>query len=454
MAIALIGRPNVGKSSLFNRLTRSRRSLVWDQPGVTRDIVRGAWTSDNGQKYELWDLAGYGMFGVSLMNIPEDLRTRIQFAILVVDGSSELTEEDRECIKDLRKLNCPTLLIANKADKRTFETHKDELLEYFKSPIIEVSAETKVGLNELEEGLEALVRDHPDRAERCLVRENASTKNEHKILILGRPNVGKSSLMNALAGQTISLVADQAGTTRDVVSHSIDRKATRWTFFDTAGVRKKPKIYGRDADPIEIFSAGKALQEIKKADQVVLVMEPEQYAEARAQDKKLLALIRQELKPTVIILNKWDLARKDWSEKDYRNNLKDFLGDLHHLPILFVSAKTGFHVPKIFQILDEMASQFQTISTSRLNSWLKKTLLLKPPRVARRGKTLKTGRTPTQYLSIQYVVQTKVRPMTFLFFCNAPQAVADDDRRFLENQLRKSFPLVGFPIQLNFRKKN
>jgi len=454
MAIALIGKPNVGKSSLFNRLTKSRRSLVWDQPGVTRDIVRGVWTSDSGQGYDLWDLAGYGMFGVSLLNMPQDLRDQIDFALLVVDGSAELTAEDRECVSDARRLNCPLVIVANKADKRTFEDHKDEILKFFKLPLVEVSAETKVGLNEIEEALEDLVRKHPDRAERCRAQSPSDSKKEHKILILGRPNVGKSSLMNVLSGQTISLVADQAGTTRDVVSHSIERKSIRWTFLDTAGIRKKPKIYGRDADPIEIFSAEKALQEIKKADQVILVMEPAPYADARSQDKKLLSLIRQELKPTLIIVNKWDLARREWTEKDYRIHLKDFLGDLSHLPVLFVSAKTGFHVPKIFQILEEMAAQFKPIPTSRLNSWLKKTLLLKPPRVARRGQNLKTGRTPTQYLSIQYMVQTKVRPMTFLFFCNAPQAVADDDRRFLENQLRKTFSLVGFPVQLNFRKKN
>lgn len=251
----------------------------------------------------------------------------------------------------------------------------------------------------------------------------------------------------------MAFTSEHPGTTRDIVEEVVFKKGINWICKDTAGVRKKSKIYGRKADPVEIFSVGKALKELKKADFAVFLVEAQRDARLKSQDRKLLNLIRSSLVPSIILVNKWDTVRKDWTEKDYRNELRLFLGDLDFLPILFVSAKTGFHIENVFQILNDLNRRRQKISTSRLNKWLQETLQQKAPRVAKRGRTSPRGRSQTQYLKIHYAVHTSEDPMSFQLFCNAPQAVADDDKRFLMNRLRKDFSLQGIPLRFTFRKK-
>jgi GTP-binding protein len=285
--------------------------------------------------------------------------------------------------------------------------------------------------------------------------EKEEGDDTERVILLGRPNVGKSSLMNALTEKKVSFVSDQPGTTRDLLEGDLHRKGVHWTFVDSAGVRKKSKVYGKKADPVEIFSIEKALQEMKRSGFAIFVVEACLEGGLRSQDHKLLHLIRSSLIPTLIVVNKWDLVRKDWTEKNYKQSLKDDLGDLHFLPILFVSAKTGYHLDKIFQILEETHRRLQRkIPTPKLNRWLHQLMMTKPPRVAKRGTNSDYGRTQTRYVHIQYAVQVGERPPTIQFFCNAPHAIAEDDKRFLESKLRENFGLNGIPVKMIFRKKN
>ncbi|MDB5038477.1 MAG: ribosome biosis GTPase Der [Bacteriovoracaceae bacterium] len=447
MIIALAGRPNVGKSSLFNRLVGHRKSLVWDQPGVTRDLVKGTWRPMDRENVEVWDLAGFGKIGLSFQTLDADHLSQIDLILLVIDGSEPLTSDDRECFETIRKLSKPIVVAVNKSDKKSYRDYSEEVSEFFSNyPIIPISAEEKRGLGDLEEKLVELIQTNA-------IPQNIEQKSSRRVLILGRPNVGKSSFLNCIAGNAISFVSDQPGTTRDVIEHRVSRKTGDWIFSDTAGVRKKSKVYGRKGDPVEIFSVEKSIKELKQSDFAVFIVEAQRDGKLNSQDRKLLHLIRSSLVPTLILVNKWDLVRNDWIEKDYRQMLKDQLGDLHFLPILFISAKTGFRVEKVFQILGDVERAVHEISTSKLNRWLQKTVATRPPRVAKRGRNDRSGRSATQYLQIRYMVQTSKRPMTFQFFCNAPQAVAEEDRRFLANQLRKEFHLSGVPFKFVFRRK-
>jgi GTP-binding protein len=480
MIVALIGRPNVGKSSLFNRLVKQRRSLVWDQSGVTRDRIRGEWKLDSGPVIEVWDMAGWGKVGLSFQNLPKAEQKKIDLLLFVVDGSTALTPEDEEVLTAARRSGRPFFVVLNKADKKTFETESSQIFSKVKTTTIEMSAESKTGLQELENAVEDWGRSKNLIADEVLpeaeieedestgfegdeqdgeesekeTKSSLDTQKTPRLLILGRPNVGKSSLMNAITKEAVSVVENEAGTTRDVVETALKIKNTPWILMDTAGVRKKSKIYGRKADPVEIFSVGKALKTIRSADIALLVVEANSDAQLTTQDKKLLHLVRESLTPSLLIINKWDLVRKEWLEKEYRQNIKDQLADLDFMPILFVSATSGYHVPKIFQLVQDLRKQNKKIATSRLNKWLQKTLLLKPPRVAKKGITSDHLRTRTTYLHIQYMTQTAVKPMTFQLFCNAPHAVAEDDKRFFTRKLREEFLLTGIPLKLVFRRKN
>lgn len=448
MAIALAGRPNVGKSSLFNRLIGRRQALVWDRPGVTRDILPGKWKTSRGDEIDLWDMAGWDRLGISLENIDPNLVKEIEAVILVIDGSQPLTSEDRNGFKKLRKLQKPMIVALNKCDKREFEVNSNEVYEEFKGKVFSVSAEQGIGLTELEDEILSLL---PKK----IIDEDLNKDQDTKhILILGRPNVGKSSLMNQLAGRVVTLVSDIPGTTRDPVEFLVKRGGLTFAFKDSAGIRKKGKIYGRKSDPVEIFSTQMALKEINRVDFVIFVIEANQQTLLHSQDKKLLHLIRASLKPTVVLVNKWDLFKKTKSESEYRDELKYLLGDLNYLPILFVSAKTGFHVEKIFQLLRDMNRHLKRHATSKVNAWLQETLQRKAPRVAKKGvEKQHGGKTQTQYLNLTYALQTGTRPMAFTIFCNAPHAVADEDKKFLERRLRDHFQLQGIPVKLIFRKK-
>lgn len=444
MAIAIIGRSNVGKSSLFNRLVGARRSLVWDELNVTRDRIIGSWKL-NEKEVELWDLAGWGS-GEAFSEIPKEWIPQIELFLFMVDGSSPLTSIDFECLKQLRRWAKPFLVIANKSDKRSFESQSSEVFKLSQTPIF-VSVETKRGIQDISEAtLEIL--DKPEVTAKAAVKQ----KSDFRILILGRPNSGKSSLLNRIMGTKISYVSDVAGTTRDLVEAQKTLFNKKWTFIDSAGVRKKSKIY-KDENPIEIFSSIKALQELKKSDACILLTEPHPKALVHTQDKKLLRMIRESQIPSLFVVNKWDTMKSQWKERAYKDDLRYDLAEMAHLPIVLASAKTGFHVAKIFENIWDLIKRQRKISTSKLNQFLQEIQKNRDPRIARKGTKIGKRRTQTQFLKYFYLVQIAERPMKFQIFCNAPHLVPKDEKRFLENQLRKHFLLEGLPLEMSFRRK-
>lgn len=446
MIVAMVGRPNVGKSSLFNRLVGSRKALVWNQAGVTRDLLKGEWKSDRGT-IEVWDMAGWGKFGTSLKTLPSEWRERIDAFVFVVDGSEPLTNDDHECLNQLRRLNRPFVICVNKSDKKTFQIHSHEIHSFVKAPAISVSVEKKIGLESLADELIHLLPNATDAS------NTVTPTSRLDVVILGRPNAGKSSLLNQLAGESRAAVSAEAGTTRDVLEHVITDRGIEWHFIDTAGIRKKAKIYGRNADPLEIFSIEKALGALEKADLAVMLVEANKEGRLTTQDKKLLNLIRETLTPTLLVVNKWDLYRKDWDEKKYRSELRSHLDDLNFLPILFISAKTGFHLGRLTLALKQINARRIRIPTPKLNRWLQQTMKSRPPRVAKKGRTNRLTRTQTQYVNLPFMVQISERPMTFQVFANAPQAIAEEDKRFLTKSLRAEFHLEGIPLKFVYRKK-
>ncbi len=462
--VALVGRPNVGKSSLFNRLVGRRQALVWDQPGVTRDLLRAEITLDSGKSVEVWDLAGFGGDGRDLRNLGERNLEQIDVLLFVVDGSEPLVSTDHEVHQFIRKLEKPFILLVNKSDKKTFKTYGQEALRWKPAYHGTLSVERKDGLGDFFDLLESVLSSegvsksrlkyHQKSGVKKTIFENEKPSSSRSIFVMGRPNVGKSSLMNRLAGQSISMVGAEAGTTRDKVDTEISFRGETWTLFDTAGLRRKANIYGRHEDPVEIFSTQKVLKDLNRADAVLFLVEAEKRAHLPSQDRKLLALLKDALKPTVIVVNKWDLFRNDWTEKEYRQWLRDQLGEMAILPIVFISAKTGHHCQRVLPTLQQVLKSYREISTPQINKWLQKAIADKPPRIARRGAQGEWGRSANQYLKFAYGVQTSVKPMTFQIFCNAPRAVMEEDRKQLARSLREHFKLEGIPFKFVFRGKS
>lgn len=449
MAIAIMGRPNVGKSSLFNRLIKQRKALVWDRPGVTRDRLIGQWVTSENEEFEVWDLAGWDDVG-SQNVVRSEWWKEIEMIIFMIDGSEPLTKVDKDLLQMLRKKDIPFVVVANKADKKAFAEFSSEVQSLIKQEPLNLSVEKKQGL----ELLESYIRSLKARTRKATKKTKIKAKSDYRVLILGRPNVGKSSLLNQLSGKNVSLVSEVAGTTRDVVEIQRKVEGLTWEVVDTAGVRKKSKIYGRGEDPIEIFSAQKALQEIKLADFCIFLVEANHRANLHTQDKKLLRLLKEELCPGVVVVNKWDVFRKEFEFKSYKRRLAHELGEYSHFPTLSISARTGFNTKRIWAALIELANSRKPISTAKLNKWLSDLQKQRSPRIAKPGIKRKGLRTATQYLKYNYMNQISEKPMRFVIFTNAPQLVPKDEKRYLENSLREHFKLYGVPVELIFRRKN
>ena len=450
MAIAIVGRPNVGKSSLFNRLVEQRQSLVWNQAGVTRDRVVGRWQlSQSSEKYELWDMAGWG-YGKSLRSIPKEWLNEIKLFIFVVDGSVPLTALDRDCFSYIRALNKPIILVANKSDKKSFGELSLEVSDLGVSKFISLSIEQKRGIGELEE--EVALKMEKLHIGKKPVKKRVK-KIDRRVLILGRPNVGKSSLINRIAGTRISVVSEISGTTRDLVNCQRKIGSQTWQFVDSAGVRKKSKIYGRN-DAVEIFSAKKALMELKQSYFCILLSEVHPKVQLPTQDKKIFRMIRESLIPSVIAVNKWDQMKANRKERSYQRALTADLGEFVYTPTLLISAKTGYHVKALLESLRKMERRIRKISTPKLNQWLTSVQKERQPRIAKKGSKKGKLRTQTQYLKYTYMVQTGERPMSFHIFCNSPHLIPRDEKRYLENRFRLEFKLEGIPLQFTYRGKS
>ena len=434
--VAIVGRPNVGKSTLFNIFANSRISIVEDTPGVTRDrLYAVAEWLDN--EFMMVDTGG-----IEIMNadaIAVSIRQQAQIAIreadvilFVCDARAGITTEDEEVARLLRQSKKPIVLAINKADSPKQEMNIFEFYNLGIGEPIPVSASNHLGLGDL---LDAVVEKFPDANAAGEMEDD----DEIKVALIGRPNVGKSSIFNALVVEERSIVSDVAGTTRDAIDTPVVRNGQRYLFIDTAGMRRKAKV----DEPIEKYSVMRSLRAVDRSDVVLMVFDAVEGV--TEQDKRIVGYAHEAGKGVILVVNKWDLYDKDnTSTLRYTETLRKELVFLQYAPVVFVSAMTKQRIHRLPEVISYVAEQnAMRIATSVLNQVIADAVAINP--------------TPTEKgvrLKILYVTQVKIKPPTFVIFVNAPEAMHFSYERYLENKLREAFGFEGTPIHLIIRGKN
>lgn len=434
--VAIVGRPNVGKSTLFNIFANSRISIVEDTPGVTRDRLY-ADTEWLDNEFMMVDTGG-----IEIMNtdkIAVSIRQQAQIAIaeadvilFVCDARAGITHEDAEVAKMLRQSKKPIVLAINKADSPKQEM---EIFEFYNLGIgepIPVSAANHLGLGDL---LDAVVEKFPETS----AYGEDGNEDEIKVALIGRPNVGKSSIFNTLVGEERSIVSDVAGTTRDAIDTPVIREGQKFLFIDTAGMRRKARI----DEPIEKYSIIRSLRAVDRSDVVLMVIDA--IDGVTEQDKKIAGYAHEAGKGIVLVVNKWDLYDKDnTSTLRYTENLRRELVFMQYAPVVFVSAMTKQRIHRLPEVIHYVAEQnAMRISTSVLNQVVEYAIAINPP-PTEKGQRLK----------ILYATQVKIKPPTFVIFVNEPEIMHFSYQRYLENKLREAFGFEGTPLQMIIRGKN
>ena len=434
--VAIVGRPNVGKSTLFNIFANSRISIVEDTPGVTRDRLY-ADTEWLDNEFMMVDTGG-----IEIMNtdkIAVSIRQQAQIAIaeadvilFVCDARAGITHEDAEVAKMLRQSKKPIVLAINKADSPKQEM---EIFEFYNLGIgepIPVSAANHLGLGDL---LDAVVEKFPETS----AYGEDGNEDEIKVDLIGRPNVGKSSIFNTLVGEERSIVSDVAGTTRDAIDTPVIREGQKFLFIDTAGMRRKARI----DEPIEKYSIIRSLRAVDRSDVVLMVIDA--IDGVTEQDKKIAGYAHEAGKGIVLVVNKWDLYDKDnTSTLRYTENLRRELVFMQYAPVVFVSAMTKQRIHRLPEVIHYVAEQnAMRISTSVLNQVVEDAIAINPP-PTEKGQRLK----------ILYATQVKIKPPTFVIFVNEPEIMHFSYQRYLENKLREAFGFEGTPLQMIIRGKN
>lgn len=434
--VAIVGRPNVGKSTLFNIFANSRISIVEDTPGVTRDRLY-ADTEWLDNEFMMVDTGG-----IEIMNtdkIAVSIRQQAQIAIaeadvilFVCDARAGITHEDAEVAKMLRQSKKPIVLAINKADSPKQEM---EIFEFYNLGIgepIPVSAANHLGLGDL---LDAVVEKFPETS----AYGEDGNEDEIKVALIGRPNVGKSSIFNTLVGEERSIVSDVAGTTRDAIDTPVIREGQKFLFIDTAGMRRKARI----DEPIEKYSIIRSLRAVDRSDVVLMVIDA--IDGITEQEKKIAGYAHEAGKGIVLVVNKWDLYDKDnTSTLRYTENLRRELVFMQYAPVVFVSAMTKQRIHRLPEVIHYVAEQnAMRISTSVLNQVVEDAIAINPP-PTEKGQRLK----------ILYATQVKIKPPTFVIFVNEPEIMHFSYQRYLENKLREAFGFEGTPLQMIIRGKN
>lgn len=435
--VAVVGRPNVGKSTLVNRLAVKRDAIVHESRGVTRD--RSYHEADwNGRDFVLVDTGGIESVkskDVFAPGIREQALTACEEAdaiIFVVDAAVGVTDEDEEVARILRKTQKPVFLVCNKCDHPGKEP---DLWEFYSLGVGEprpVSAVHGIGTGDL---LDEVVAVLPEESEEESLFEDDGAL---KIAIIGRPNVGKSSLTNDLIGRKRSIVSDVAGTTRDAIDTVVERDGKRYRLIDTAGMRKKNLVH----EDVEYYSMVRGLQAIDRADVALLVVDATEGV--TEQDQKVAEMAIDRGCAVAVLLNKWDLMTDDHAREEALRTIQRRLAFMPWAPYLRVSAKTGRSVEKIFGLCDKIQeARAIHVPTSKLNQVMEG--------LRESGYTVVHK---NQRLKVNYVTQTGFLPPVFTLFCNSPELVNDNYRRFIENRFREAFELEGTPIRLRFRRKD
>jgi len=430
--VAIVGRPNVGKSTLFNRIAGERIAIVEDKPGITRDRIyaQGEWT---GKRFHLIDTGGleFGGEDVFIDHVRHQVELAVDEAdviIFVVDGREGLMPSDEEVATWLHRADKPVVLAVNKTDNRRLREDMYEFYSLGFDEVIPISALHGTGTGDL---LDAVVSRFPDREEEVFDEDTI------RVSVIGRPNAGKSSLINAILGQERVIVSPIPGTTRDAVDTPLHRDGQDFVLVDTAGIRKRGKVY----ESTEKYSVLRALRAIERSDVVLIVLDGERgIAE---QDKRIAGYAHEAGCASIFVVNKWDAVEKDDKTMDrFRREIMKAFSFMDYAPILFVSAKTGQRVHKILPAVQEVAEQHaMRVSTSVLNQVLTDAMLTTPP-PSERGKRLK----------IRYGTQVSVKPPTIVLFCNDPELAHFSYLRYLENRFREAFGFRGTPLRIRLRK--
>lgn len=432
--VAIIGRPNVGKSTFFNYIVGKRISIVEDTPGVTRDRVY-AEANWRGRNFTLIDTGGIEPESedviLSQMRRQADIAIEIADVIVfLTDIKQGVTAADEDIAVMLRKSKKPIILVCNKSD--TFGKTPEELYEFYNLGLGDPYAVSAVNAKGIGDVLDAIYEQLPKQS------EEEEDDTIIKVAVIGKPNVGKSSLVNQILGENRVIVSDVAGTTRDAIDSEFENEFGKYVFIDTAGIRRKSKV----DDNLEKYSVMRSLLAVERADVCILMIDANEGV--TAQDTKIAGEAHEAGKGIIIVVNKWDMIEKDnHTMEKYKKEVYDKLSYLSYAPILFISAKTGQRVKQLFEMINMVASQNALrVSTSVLNDVLSEAVtIVQPP--TDKGKRLK----------IFYMTQASTKPPTFIVFVNDKKLFHFSYERYLVNQIRKEFGLTGTPIRMIAREK-
>jgi GTP-binding protein len=431
--VTIVGRPNVGKSTLFNRIAGGKKAIVWNEPGVTRDRNYSDVTWDGGD-LTLIDTGGFEP--VSKDRIFVQMREQCQVAmdeadviLFVMDGKEGLTPSDSEIADILRRQEKPVFFVVNKIDG---PKHEEKILEFYRlgvDSIYSVSAEHGYGVGDM---MDDVMKILPE------ITEETEENEAIRVAVVGRPNVGKSSLINRFLGYKRVLVDEAPGTTRDAIDTSFEREGRKYILVDTAGIRRKSRI----SLQLEQYSIVQALRTIDRSDVALLLLDPQEGV--TDQDARIGGFIHEKGKGCILVVNKWDLMEKDTGTmKSFQERVYGDLKYLAYTPIVFISARTGQRVQKVFEKVDQVSDQTRKrISTSLLNRHFGKWLEENPPPLHKNRR-----------VHLNYITQVSSGPPTFVIYTNIPGGIHFSYERFLTNQMRKAFGFEGVPIRFLFRKK-
>jgi GTP-binding protein len=446
--VVVAGRPNVGKSALFNRLLRRRRSLVHDMPGMTRDVLEVEASLPDGRTYRLLDTGGFDPEGKD--EIPAAVRDKAlqsirsaDLLLLVTDASAGVLPGDRVAAKVAREAGVETVVVANKVDRREGSEGEVEAWELGFDEVFGVSAEHGLGIDELQDAIAARVPAETGESRKTEEPEGkaeGAEPREIRLAVVGRPNVGKSSLVNALLGEDRAIVSDVAGTTRDASDVVFERAGKTFRLVDTAGIRRKAKT---ERGP-EVLSVVQARKRIEECDVAVVVLDAADGP--TAQDAAVAALAHESGRGLVLVANKWDLAGKESKEasKEFEADVRERLPFAGYAEILRVSARTGRGVGRILPAAARAAgNRRRRVTTGELNRVLGRALKDSPPQTAR-GPRLK----------VYYVAQTGVGPPTFTIVGNREEALHFSETRRIENLVRGASDFTGSPIRISVRGRS
>ena len=431
--VAIVGRPNVGKSTLFNRIARKRKAIVADEPGTTRDRNYSQVNWD-GTDFLLIDTGGFEPEAKDEINthILQQIQLAVEEADLIIflaDGKEGLTPVDTDVVNRLREVNKPVLYAVNKIDGQKQEKNIYEFYQLGIESLYSISAQHGRGIGDL---LDDTIRLLP------LFCEEDESEDQLKIAVLGRPNVGKSSLVNRIVGNTRVMVNDMPGTTRDAIDTPVQVGEKKYLLIDKAGIRRKGKV----SQKLEKYSIIKALKGIERCDVTLILIDGKEGI--TEQDAKIAGLAHDSGKASIIVVNKWDLVEKDThTASQYVRVIRDHLKFMKYAPVIFVSALTGQRVLKIIHLIDDVTEQYKSrVTTSELNKAFEEIIHSHPP-----------PSFGNKEMKLYYITQVTTAPPTFVVFVNYPEGIHFSYKRYLINRIREHFGFDRTPIRLLFRER-